>query len=60
MGYQLYKNDNGFPGYHEEYIVDTRMDMHTVPRDCEPGSTCLVIEDSSVWVLNTNHEWKEI
>lgn len=60
MGFYVYKNDNEYPGYHQEYIVDTRMDMHTIPRDCATGSLCLVIEDGSVWILNTLQEWKEL
>ena len=60
MGYRLYKNDNDYPGYHAEYIVDTLADMQDVPTKCEVGSSCLVLEDSSVWVLNTEKEWVEI
>ena len=61
MGYILYVNDNDYPGYHVEYIVDTRADMANVPTDkAAPGSSCLVTEDSSVWVLNTQRRWVEI
>jgi hypothetical protein len=60
MGFRLYKNDNDYPGYHAEYIVDTIDDMQNVPTKCEVGSSCLVLEDSSVWVLNTEKEWVEI
>jgi hypothetical protein len=60
MGYQLYKNDHGYPGYHSEYIVDKREDMVNVPTNCEVGSSCIVLEDSSVWILDTEHHWKEI
>ena len=60
MGYKLYKNDNGYPGYHSEYVVDTRAEMKDVPTTCETGSTCIVLEDSSVWMLDTEKHWKEI
>ena len=42
------------------YIVDTREEISNVPTDCEVGSSCIVLEDSSVWILNTQHQWKEI
>ena len=60
MGYKLYKNDNGYPGYHAEFVADARADIASLPTDCEVGSSCIVIEDSSVWMLNTEHVWTEL
>lgn len=60
MGFKLYKNDNGYPGYHAEFVADARTDIESLPTDCEVGSSCIVIEDSSVWMLNTEHVWTEL
>lgn len=43
-----------------QFTADTRSDIDTLPTDCEQGSTCLVIEDSSVWMLNSQKVWVEI
>ena len=42
------------------YMCDNRADVETVPTDCGAGSTCIVIEDSSVWMLGTDKTWKEL
>ena len=42
---------------------DTKEDVATITADypdAKPGSTCFVIESSSVYMLNNNKEWKEI
>ena len=60
MGFQIYMNDNDYPGYHVEIVVDSRDEIEEVPTTYAPGSSCLVTEDSSVWILNTQKEWIEI
>ena len=51
---------------HHEYVCDTRDDIQSLPTTkstpykCGFGSTAFVIEDSSVWMLNSDGEWKEI
>lgn len=42
------------------YMADLRSDIETLPTDCAAGSTCIVIEDSSVWMLGTNRVWTEL
>ena len=42
------------------YMCDNRTDIETLPTDCGAGSTCIVIEDSSVWMLGTDKTWKEL
>lgn len=41
-------------------VADTKADIASLPTTYGAGSTCFVIEDSSVVMLNTNKEWKEI
>lgn len=39
------------------FVADFIDDIETLPIDVRPGSSCLVIEDSSVYMLNTQKEW---
>ena len=44
-------------------VADTEADIATITAeypDAKSGSTCFVIETSSVYMLNNNKEWKEI
>ena len=42
------------------YMCDNRADIEKLPTDCGIGSAVFVIEDSSVWMLNTEKIWKEL
>ena len=42
------------------YMCDNRADIEKLPTNCGIGSTCIVIEDSSVWMLGTDKAWKEL
>ena len=42
------------------YMCDNLADIDTLPTDCGAGSTCIIIEDSSVWMLGTDKEWHKI
>ena len=44
-----------------EYVADTREDIKEIPTNLgQQGSTCLVIEDSSVWILGSDKKWHEL
>ena len=43
-----------------EYIADKESDVENLPITCLPGSTCIVIETSEVYILNTQHKWKKL
>lgn len=51
---------------HQEFTCDYRSDIEDLPTQytdnnrCVTGSTAFVIDDSSVWMLNSNGEWIEI
>lgn len=64
MGNYVYMNDNDYPGYHVEFVVDTVADVANVPTNYAPGSTCIVLEDSSVYILSTGDpepkQWKKV
>lgn len=46
--------------YVKEFIANTIADIASLPTNCAPGSSCLVIEDSSVWILDGNNEWQPL
>lgn len=43
-----------------EAVADYRTDIQTLPTKWTMGSTCLVIEDSSVWILGSDAIWHEM
>jgi hypothetical protein len=43
-----------------EFVADTRADIDKIPTKWGMGSTCLVIEDSSVWILGSDKKWHEL
>ena len=43
-----------------KYCCDTREDLAKLPTGDGAGSTCIVIEDSSVHMLDSKGQWKEI
>jgi hypothetical protein len=46
---------------HESWLADTKEDIKTIDiSNMSWGSTCLVIEDGSAWMLNSKKEWKEL
>ena len=56
-----YISQSGVTSYNVvEFVVDTRADVAQLPTKHAAGSTCLVIEDSSVWMLDSQETWKEI
>lgn len=43
-----------------EAVADDRADIQEASTEYGAGSTCFVIEDSSVWMLGNDDEWHEI
>lgn len=43
-----------------EGIADKRTDVETIPTHYGAGSTCFVIEDSSVYMLGNDAKWHEL
>ena len=42
------------------YVCDNLADIETLPTNCGAGSTYIVIENSSVWMLGSDKKWHEI
>jgi len=60
MGFKITENGEK-PIYGKvSYIADTASDISDLPITDAPGSTCFVIADSSVYMLNTQRRWIEI
>lgn len=43
-----------------ELVIDTEADRQALSTDFAPGSTVFVVENSFVYMLNGNKEWKKI
>lgn len=56
----MFKVTQNFQSGVVEVIVDLRDDMAEIPTHYGVGSTCFVIEDSSVWMLGNDAQWHEI
>lgn len=41
-----------------ELVIDKESDLTSVPTHYAPGSVCIVIESSNVYMLNNEKEWK--
>lgn len=57
------KSSDNISPYIVEYLVDTEADIDQLPTDGRqawPGSTCLVAENSSVYILNNKNEWVKL
>ena len=60
MAYSIVKQGDTIQNYVLEFSCDYVSDIENLPTDCMPGSTCLVIENSSVYRLGSDGIWHEI
>lgn len=44
--------------YVVELVADSDDDIADLPTYYAPGSTCIVVSSSSVYILNNDNEWK--
>lgn len=44
----------------EHFVCDTAADIDNLPVTSPQGSTAFVIEDSTLWMINSQGEWIEI
>jgi hypothetical protein len=52
----IYKNSDQTAYSVVEIVANFLSDIPGLPTDYAPGSTCLVVEDGSVWILDAGHE----
>ncbi len=43
-----------------EIVADLLADIADLPTNVSPGSDCIVLEDSSVWMLGSDNVWHEL
>jgi len=61
MAYKVFKKGNVIANpMQTEYICDNRSDIFSLPTNISWGASTFVVEDSSVWVLNSDGIWKEV
>lgn len=60
MAYSSYQNSDNIVPYYVALVADYLSDVETLPTEVAPGSTCLVIEDSSIWMLGVDGKWHEL
>lgn len=58
--YTIVQQGDTVESYIIECVCDTRQDIDTLPNNWKSGSSCIVIEDSSVWMLNNQKIWTEL
>lgn len=53
--------ENGKEQYRlTEFVADDSSDIPNLPTNCLTGSSCIVIETSEVYMLNSKGEWKQL
>ena len=54
--YRLYRQNDDTQAYVTEYVADTDTDVADLPTDVYPGSTCIVADSASVYILNASKQ----
>ena len=60
MGYTRIKQQDHNNTYYTEFVVDTIAEiaeLPTMPPDCAIGSAAICLENSEVYMLNSNRRW---
>lgn len=57
MAYSAYQNSDNIVPYYVALVADTEADIQTLPTDFAPGSTCIVTQGSSLWMLGNDSIW---
>jgi hypothetical protein len=55
--FKIYRNSDTTSAYVVELVADTLEDIDNLPTTFSPGSDCLCLEDSSVYMLGTDKQW---
>lgn len=56
--YALTKQNDDIAYNIREYVCDTEEDIASIPTDCAPGSSLVVIETGNIYLLNTSFTWE--
>ncbi len=61
--YSMYKQNDNISAYVSEFVCDTEDDIKNLPTEKNkvyPGSTCLVVSTSEIYILNASRQWVKI
>lgn len=58
--YKIIKNGDNTNSEVAELVADELADIDTLPTNVGAGSSCICLENSSVWMLGNDKEWHEI
>lgn len=58
--YKIISNGNFIQPDVVEIVADKLDDVENLPKDVGIGSNCIVLEDSSVWMLGNDKEWHKV
>lgn len=59
--FKIMKQSENIAAYVNEYVADTEADVADLPtsfKEAYPGSVCIVVETSNVYMLNNDMQWK--
>lgn len=57
----IIKQNDNVSAYVKEYVVDYESDIEDISLgNTYPGSTCICIENSEVYMLNGEKKWKKL
>ena len=57
MAYKVMKNSDTTQSDVVEIVADALEDFDSMPTEYGVGSDCIVLEDSSVWMLGNDKTW---
>lgn len=56
----IMKQSNKVQAYVNEYVADTEDDIKDLPITDAPGSVCIVIATSNVYMLDNQKTWNQL
>ena len=60
MAYKVISNGNNIQPEVVEIVADTLADLADLPTEYGVGSDCIVLENSSVYMLGNDQTWHEL
>lgn len=60
MAFKVMKNSDTTQSDVVEIVADELADLTDIPTEYGIGSDCIVLEDSSVWMLGNDKTWHEL
>jgi hypothetical protein len=58
--FNIIKQGDHASAYVTEFVADEEADVTNLPTTVAPGSSCIVIETSDVYMFNNKKEWKKL